>query len=429
MKITIIAFLFVAVFVTIVDLLGFWAYKREYSGKQSKTGKWLAIVFLGFVPVAVILAYMFFSTQIRSASSPGFYAWFMASNIILALIYVPKVFFLLYYFAFILIGKATNTIKNKRYSKELTTIRYPKISRKRFLSQVGIIFATAPFISLLFGMHKGRFNFFTKHQKLFFPNLPSAFDGFKIIHISDIHLGSFASNYHKLEGIVDIINNEKADVIFFTGDLVNNFYEETLGWDKVFTGLKARYGKFSILGNHDYGDYTDWKTPREKEINFKGIVDAHKKFGFRLLRDQSLAIEKDGEEIALTGVENWGQPPFPQYGNLQKAMAGTENHPFKILLSHDPDHWDAEVTNKTTYDLTLAGHTHGMQLGIDWKGFKWSPAKYKFKRWDGLYQHKNQYLYVNRGLGFLGMPARIGMPPEITVLQLAKGSARASSIL
>ncbi|MGQ1784116.1 metallophosphoesterase [Saccharicrinis sp. GN24d3] len=421
MKITISGFLIIAVFIAIVDLLGLWVWKREREDVDNKHYKWIGIVLLGVFPALEILSYLFFALQIRSAASFEFYLWFMIANIIFALIYLPKIFFLFYYFVILLFSRVIETVKNKRYSKEQTTIRYPKISRKKFLSQVGIIFATAPFVSLLFGMHKGRFNFFTRHQRLNFPNLPTAFDGFKIVHISDVHLGSFASNYHKLEGIVDIINNEQADAIFFTGDLVNNFYEETLGWEKVFSRLKAKYGKFSILGNHDYGDYTDWADAKEKEKNFKGIVDAHRKFGFRLLRDQSVALDIDGEEIAVTGVENWGNDPFPRYGDLQKAMKGTENYPFKVLLSHDPDHWDAEVTDKTDYDLTLAGHTHGMQFGIDWRGFRWSPAKYKFKRWDGLYQHKNQYMYVNRGLGFLGMPARIGMHPEITVLELAKG--------
>ncbi len=422
MKITILGFLFIAIFIVIVDLLGFWVWRRELEDNNSKRYKWFGILLLGLVPIFEIASYLFFSLQIRSISSPAFYIWFMGANVLFALIYIPKLFFLFYYFVFLVVSRLIVTIRNKKYSKEQTTIKYPKITRKKFLSQVGIIIATAPIVSLLFGMHKGRFSFFTRHQRLNFPNLPSAFDGFKIIHISDIHLGSFASNFHKLEGIVDIINNEHADAIFFTGDLVNNFYEETLGWDKVFKQLKAKYGKFSILGNHDYGDYTDWKTPEEKEKNFSGIVDAHKKFGFRLLRDQSVAVDINGDEIAITGVENWGHDPFPRYGDLNKAMRGTEKYPFKVLLSHDPDHWDAEVVNKTKYDLTLAGHTHGMQFGIDWKGFKWSPAKYKFKQWDGLYKKNNQYLYVNRGLGFLGMPARIGMHPEITVIQLAKGS-------
>jgi predicted MPP superfamily phosphohydrolase len=422
MKLTFTGFLFIALFIVVIDLIGIWIWKRELNASKKEKYKWLGVVLFGVLPAVEIGSFLYFSQSIRDVSSSVFYLWFMGVNISMLLIYLSKTVFFFYYLIFALLSSILLTWKNKKYSKEQTTIRYPKISRAKFLSQIGIILATAPFISLLFGMHKGRFAFFTRHQRLNFPNLPSQFDGFKIIHISDIHLGSFASNYHKLEGIVDIINREHADVIFFTGDLVNNFYEETLGWEKVFTRIKAKYGKFSILGNHDYGDYTDWDSPKEKEQNFKGIVEAHKKFGFHLLRDQSISITIGSDQIAVTGVENWGHDPFPRYGNLQKAMRGTEPFPFKILLSHDPDHWEAEVVGETKYDLTLAGHTHGMQFGIDWKGFKWSPAKYKFKRWDGLYKRQNQYLYVNRGLGFLGMPARIGMDPEITVIQLGKGS-------
>ncbi|TLX72001.1 metallophosphoesterase [Labilibacter sediminis] len=421
MKLTISVFLFVVVFVLVVDFLGHWIWKREVKEDTAKKYRWLSVTLFRVIPIFEILSYLILVLQIRSASSPVFYIWFMAANGLFILIYIPKLVYILYYAIIHLLSKLISGWQNKKYSKEQTTIRYPRISRAKFLSQVGIIFATAPFVSLLFGMHKGRFAFFTRHQRISYPNLPSSFDGFKIVHISDIHLGSFSSNYHKLEGIVDIINEEHADVIFFTGDLVNNFAEETHGWDRVFKQLKAKYGKFSILGNHDYGDYTDWSSPEAKAKNFQGIVDAHKNFGFRLLRDQSVSVEIDNEEIAITGVENWGHDPFPRYGNLKKAMAGTESFPFKVLLSHDPDHWDAEVIGKTNFDLTLAGHTHGMQFGIDWGGFKWSPAKYKFKRWDGLYQNNNQYMYVNRGLGFLGMPARIGMPPEITVIQLSKG--------
>ncbi len=421
MKLTFSAFIFITIFVVIVDFLGFVVWKREVEKPKSKVLKWIGYFLFIIIPIFEIASYYYLTSHIRGASSPLFYLWFMAANTLCILIYLPKTFYLFYYLMFLILSSITQIWRNKKYSKEQTTIKYPKISRKRFINQLGIIFATAPFISFIFGMHKGRFNFFTRHQNLSFPNLPSAFDGFKIVHISDIHLGSFASNYHKLEGIIDIINQEKADIIFFTGDLVNNFKEETFGWDKVFTKIHAKYGKYSILGNHDYGDYTDWETPEEKKKNFDGIVNAHKDFGFKLLRDQSISVEKNGEEIAVTGVENWGHDPFPRYGDLGKAMRGTENFPFKILLSHDPDHWDAEVIDKTNFDLTLAGHTHGMQFGIDWKGFKWSPAKYKFKKWDGLYQHKNQFMYVNRGLGFLGMPARIGMPPEITVINLNKG--------
>ncbi len=422
MKLTFIAFLILSIFIVVVDLLGFLIWKRETEGENNKFHKRIALLLFVVIPVFEIISYFYLTQQIRHASSPVFYLWFMAANALCLLIYLPKVAFLFYYLIFMGVSILTEALRNKKYSKEQTTIKYPKISRKKFVSQIGIILATAPFISVLFGMHRGRFAFFSRQQRLSFPNLPSAFDGFKIIHISDIHLGSFASNYHKLEDIVEIINNEHADVIFFTGDLVNNFHEETFGWERVFLKLKAKYGKFSILGNHDYGDYTDWESPEAKMRNFLGIMDAHEKFGFKLLRDQSVSLEIGGDEIALTGVENWGHDPFPRYGDLNVAQRGTESYPFKILLSHDPDHWDAEVIDKTKYDLTLAGHTHGMQFGIDWKGFRWSPAKYKFKRWDGLYQHNNQFLYVNRGLGFLGMPARIGMPPEITVIQLSKGT-------
>ncbi len=421
MKLNYTGYFYLVLLIVVVDLLCVWIWKREIGEVKSRLKKWIGISLFGIIPVFEIFTYSYLVSEIRHAQSPVFYIWFMAANVFFLAIYLPKIFFLFYYGLFMVISLLVELFKNKKYSKEQTTIRYPKISRTKFLSQVGIIFATAPFISLIFGMHKGRFAFFTKHQRLSFPNLPDSFDGLKIIQISDLHLGSFASNYHKLENIIDIINEEHADVLFFTGDLVNNFKEETYGWEKVFNQLHAKYGKYSILGNHDYGDYSDWDTKEAKKENFDGVVGAHERLGFKLLRDQSIVIEKGGEEIAVTGVENWGNYPFPRYGDLEKASRGTEAFPFKILLSHDPDHWDAEVIDKTKYDLTLAGHTHGMQFGINWGNFKWSPAKYKFKRWDGLYQNKNQFLYVNRGLGFLGMPARIGMPPEITVIQLSKG--------
>ncbi len=419
MKFKVIAFLSLILVIGLIDLLCYLVYKNEI--KQSKISKQIARVLFLLVPVVFVGAYVAAVSYIRNIDSPAFYDYFMWLNGMFMLIYIPKTFVLLYYGLLALVNVIIVNVKQKRNSLAQTTRKYPRIGRKKFLSQLGIIFATLPFISVLFGMIKGRFAFFTRHQRINYPNLPSAFDGFKIVQVSDIHLGSFASSYHKLEGIVDIINNEHPDVILFTGDLVNNFAEETYGWEGLFQQLKAPFGKFSILGNHDYGDYSKWDTPQAKQINFDGIVDAHRKFGFRLLRNQSVSLSVNGEEIALTGVENWGHPPFPQYGDLNKAKQGTENIFFKILMSHDPDHWDSEVIPDTNYDLTLAGHTHGMQFGIDWKGIKWSPAKYKFRRWDGLYRQGSQFLYVNRGLGYLGMPARIGMAPEITVIQLHKG--------
>ena len=334
------------------------------------------------------------------------------------IIYIPKLFYLIFYgISSLTVDIFDKSFKTKN-SKKINKGRYPRISRKKFLSQIGIVMATAPFVSLLFGALKGRFAFDVTRTRLPVRNLPKAFNGLKIVQISDIHLGSFNSNHQEVEKAIEMINNENPDIICFTGDLVNNFYEETIGWDDIFNRLKAPLGKFSILGNHDYGNYSKWKSKEEKAANFEGIKKAHERFGFKLLKNESAVISYQGEQLALVGVENWGHPPFPKYGDLSIAEKDVKNIPFKILLTHDPDHWDAEVLKKKPYNLTLSGHTHGMQFGLRYKKFQWSPAKYKFRRWSGLYQAGNQYLYVNRGLGYLGMPARVGMPPEITVLEL-----------
>nr|WP_321410943.1 metallophosphoesterase [uncultured Carboxylicivirga sp.] len=346
------------------------------------------------------------------------FQWFMMAYM---LIYIPKAF---YYFTQKILGRfhiVKHKFDDKGKIKKMNDGKYPKISRKKFLSQVGIITASIPFVSLMFGVIKGRFAFSKRYTKLSFPNLPDSFDGLKIVQISDLHLGSLNSNYQEMEEAVMLINAENPDIICFTGDLVNNFYEETIGWEKVFTKLQARLGKYSIMGNHDYGDYSKWPSAEAKAENLQNIKNAHHRLGFKILNNASSIIEFNGDKIAMAGVENWGHPPFPRYGNLEQASEGIDNIPFKILMSHDPDHWDAEVVPQTNYDLTLAGHTHGMQFGLEFKGFQWSPAKYKFKRWAGLYQADKQFLYVNRGLGYLGMPARVGMPPEITIIELTRG--------
>ncbi|WAC03964.1 metallophosphoesterase [Lacinutrix neustonica] len=206
--------------------------------------------------------------------------------------------------------------------------------------------------------------------------------------------------------------------MFFTGDLVNNYAWELKGWKKTFNGLFAEKGKYAVLGNHDYGDYSEWNTVEEKKANFETIKAFYKAIGFKLLLNEAEIIEKSGEYLALIGVENWGSPPFKQYGDLKKAMAEVSRIPFKILLSHDPSHWKEEVINTTNISLTLSGHTHGMQAGFEYKKLQWSPIKYKYKEWAGLYKENNQYLYVNRGLGWLGFPGRLGMRPEITCIEL-----------
>jgi predicted MPP superfamily phosphohydrolase len=248
--------------------------------------------------------------------------------------------------------------------------------------------------------------------------LPKAFDGLKIVQVSDLHLGSFNYNYSKLESAVEKINNLKPDYIVITGDLVNNYAWELRGWEVIFNKLIAKKGKYAILGNHDYGDYSKWDSIKDKTSNFEAIKQFYRTIDFRLLLNESEILSKNNDQIAIIGVENWGKSAYKQYGDLQKGIAKVNSIPFKILLSHDPSHWEEEVLTKTDIVLTLSGHTHGMQAAFQFKNLQWSPIKYKFKHWTGFYKYKAQYLYVNRGLGWLGFPARIGMRPEITLIEL-----------
>jgi predicted MPP superfamily phosphohydrolase len=411
-------------FVILTVLIDFLLHRLIHSNEQKSIGHFdfpLGTFWFYSVPTVFILSFSGIFASIKTVDNPQIYVTFQWLLVAYLAIYLPK---LSYYLGYKLTHRAIK-IKSKFSSdgkiKKMNDGRYPTISRKKFLSQVGIVMASVPFISLLFGVMKGRFAFSKRYTKLSFPNLPEAFDGLKIVQISDLHLGSLNSNYTEMEEAVRLINDEHPDLICFTGDLVNNFYEETIGWEKVFSKLEARIGKFSIMGNHDYGDYSKWPSAQDKTDNLNNIKDSHMLLGFNLLNNQSQVLEANGDKMVVTGVENWGHPPFPQYGDLKKASKGVEDIPFKLLLSHDPDHWDAEVKKDYDYDLTLAGHTHGMQFGIEFKNFQWSPAKYKFRRWAGLYNEGNQYLYVNRGLGYLGMPARVGMPPEITIIELTRG--------
>jgi uncharacterized protein len=275
----------------------------------------------------------------------------------------------------------------------------------------------------------GRFDFQVINKQIEFTTLPDAFDGFRIVHISDLHVGSFHGHKDQVRHAVKIINGQQPDMIVFTGDLVNNFTAEIDGFIDILAELHAPYGVYSILGNHDYGDYYQWESEAEKERNFDDMLVAQEKMGFRLLINEWDSIVIGGDKIALIGVENWGEPPFPQYGDLQEASRGTEDLPFRILLTHDPTHWDAEVLAQNDIALTLAGHTHGMQFGIENRVFRWSPSKFKYPRWAGLFEEDGQFLYVNRGLGYVAFPGRIGMPPEITVIELRAPSVAESRVV
>lgn len=296
----------------------------------------------------------------------------------------------------------------------------PLAGRRKFISQLAIGLASIPFAGILYGITKGKYNYKVLKYKLSFPDLPDTFDGFTITQISDIHSGSF-TNRDKISYGVDLINKQKSDAILFTGDIVNNKAEEMDNWIALFSKLEAKKGKYAILGNHDYGDYVRWENEDAKLQNFNAIKDIHSKIGFKLLLNESATIENEGQHITIVGVENWGKG-FRKSGDLDKASKDISKKDFKILLSHDPTHWEYEVKNdERNFQLTLSGHTHGTQFGIEIPNFvRWSPAQYIYKQWAGLYEHTGRYLNVNRGFGYHAFPGRVGIWPEITVITLNK---------
>lgn len=298
-------------------------------------------------------------------------------------------------------------------------------SRRRFVSLIGMGVAAIPFAGMIYGMLWGRYNYRVVKHTLYFDDLPEAFDGYRVVHISDIHSGSF-DNAEKVQYGIDMINAQQGDVIFFTGDLVNNKAEEMRPWIAHFKQLHAKDGVYSVLGNHDYGDYVQWDSPDEKAKNLEALKQIHQQLGFCLLNNESVFLSRGQQRIAVVGVENWGQG-FVKKGNLKQALSQVDKKDFKILLSHDPTHWQYEVLKDPNFiHLTLSGHTHGMQFGIEIPGvIKWSPAGWRYKYWGGVYKEKDRYINVNRGFGYLAFPGRVGMPPEITVIELKKKTKEA----
>jgi predicted MPP superfamily phosphohydrolase len=281
-----------------------------------------------------------------------------------------------------------------------------------------------PVIALLFGIFygvtRGKYRYKVHRVALTFPNLPEAFDGLTITQLSDIHAGSF-DNPEKVRQAIELVNAQQSDLLFFTGDLVNNKASEMTPWISIFNQTTAKLGKFSILGNHDYGDYVNWPSQSHKDANLEQLCAVHEQIGFNLLKNESVKIKRDGSFIELLGVENWGSGSFAKYGNLDKTLEGTSAESFKILLSHDPSHWKEQVVkHEDAIQLTLSGHTHGMQFGFEYKKLRFSPVQFRYKEWAGLYQENERFLYVNRGFGFLGFPGRVGIWPEITVFTLRR---------
>jgi len=293
--------------------------------------------------------------------------------------------------------------------------------RREFLSKLAILIASVPIPFVIHGIFKGRYNYRVFNYELEFDDLPDDFDGYQLTHISDIHSGSL-NNRNNVEYAIDLINKQNSDLILFTGDIVNNKSNELIEWKTLFSKLKAKDGKYSVLGNHDYGDYVQWSSKNEKKLNFQMLLDIQKEMGFNLLLNENTKINKNNSSISLVGVENWGKGRFKKKGDIDKACLGLVNSDFKIVMSHDPSHWDKVlIDHKTHFHLTLSGHTHGMQFGIEIPGWiKWSPVKWAYKYWAGIYNKKNQFINVNRLSGVLGYPGRIGVYPEISVIKLKK---------
>ena len=315
--------------------------------------------------------------------------------------------------------KGKHTIKERIHELEEPLPEAPVkgISRSEFLMKSGIVVAALPIFPLSWGVISGAYDYQIRRQKLVLPNLPKAFHGLKLAQFSDVHSGSFY-NKKAVMGGVEMLLGEKPDMIFFTGDLVNNVANEMRDYQDIFTKVQADLGVYSVLGNHDYGDYYYGKEDSAaKRKNLQDVIDTHKVMGWDLLMDENRSIKVGNEEIAVVGVQNWGTGRFPKKGDLKKALAGTEEQAVKLLLSHDPSHWRAQVLD-TDVDAMFAGHTHGMQFGVRGENFQWSPAKYIYKEWAGLYTEEQKQLYVNVGYGFLGYPGRVGILPEITIFEL-----------
>lgn len=294
------------------------------------------------------------------------------------------------------------------------------IPRSEFLAKAAVITATIPFAAMTYGIISGAHDYRIRRRTIYLPNLPKSFDGIRIGQLSDIHSGSFFSKT-AVQGGVDMFLKEKPDLIFFTGDLVNNQTSEVKDYVPVFNKLKAPLGVYAVTGNHDYGDYVSWSSPEAKQKNFRDLIDAHKEMGFDLLMNENRLLEQNGDKLAILGIENWGVGRFAKYGKLNQAHARTDEAVVKLLLSHDPSNWDAQVRpDYKDIDVMFAGHTHGFQFGVEIGGFKWSPSQYVYKQWADLYQEGSQYLYVNRGFGYIGYPGRVGIPPELTIIELKR---------
>ncbi|PQJ79779.1 metallophosphoesterase [Polaribacter porphyrae] len=401
------------IFIIILLVLG--TLLEYYTFQALKTISKHKFLPFGFLFASIAVYTNFIITALTYDRSNGQTPQFQMAMGLLLTFLIPKLFIVILLFGediYRWIVKAISAISSQETQ--------PLAGRRKFISQLALGIAAIPFVSFIYGIIQGKYNYKVIKYQLSFDDLPEAFDGYTITQISDIHSGSF-TNKEKIQYGVDLINEQKSDLLLFTGDIVNNKADEMDNWIDVFAKLEAKEGKYAILGNHDYGDYMQWKKPEDKVDNFEKVKGIHKKIGFDLLLDEHRYLEKDGQKIALLGVENWGKG-FNQAGDLAKASANVNKEDFKILMSHDPSHWEHKVKKDDfNYHLTLSGHTHGLQMGIEIPGFfRFSPSQFVYKQWAGLYQEYGRYINVNRGFGYHAFPGRVGIWPEITVIELKK---------
>ncbi|WP_125722257.1 metallophosphoesterase [Flavobacterium ustbae] len=403
-------------FVILCALLLFIEFYSYQAFRTLIKARWVLVGYQIISLLALIFIIYSFSQVDRSV---GQTRQFMFTTGLMLVIYVPKIVLTLIMFGEDIFRIGSSIVNYFVYN---TPRKEMMPDRRKFVSQIALGLAAIPFLSIIYGIFEGRYNFKVIKQTVFFPDLPDAFDGFKITQISDVHSGSF-DNPEKINYAIDLINEQESDLILFTGDIVNTHAKEMHPWLETFNRIKNyKYGKFSVLGNHDYGEYVTWPSEKDKNENFQEIKKLYDQIGFKLLLNEHTYIQKGDDKVALIGVENWGVN-FKKAGDLNKASENVHKDDFKILMSHDPSHWEAEIKDHPkNFHLTFAGHTHGMQFGIEIPGyFKWSLAQYIYKQWAGLYENVGRYVYVNRGFGFHAYPGRVGIMPEITVIELKRG--------
>jgi predicted MPP superfamily phosphohydrolase len=412
-------FLFALLAVAVVLLLDWYVFQAVRTVSQGLSPSARKIVYYLFWGLTVVTCATIIIATATRGTPPGPFRTYLAAALLI--IFVSKLFVVL----FLVLDDIIRLIKwitSQLFRGPEREAIGVKITRSEFLNKMALVAGAIPFSAFIYGMVRGAYDYHVRKVTLRLPNLPAAFDGYKMLQISDLHTGSFHTS-EPLEKAVALINKQGADVIFFTGDLVNNVATEVLPHVPALGKLSAPDGVLSVLGNHDYGDYVSWETPEQKRANLQRLVQAHGEMGWQILLNKAKTIKRGAEEIAIMGIENWSAVGhFPKYGKLAEAHEQSGTAPFKVLLSHDPSHWLAEVVpNFKDIDLMLAGHTHGMQFGVRIPGFQWSPVQYVYKQWAGLYKQGKQHLYVNTGLGFLGYPGRVGIRPEITVFELKRG--------